>query len=214
MEPPFLLCKRPGASRHDISCFIPPFKCDLLQYLFITFLLSQPVFFHVFILHNNKEFVSLKYILFCIINRKYMKPLQQKEGNCQKTPNLLLYAKDAFQAELYSDLALIHFLFFSSSFPFYFFFVFHAKKFSTSNANMRKKLKHILKKQIYRISRKSLALNIKRIMDSDIWEYNPNLHRLIDIIKQYEFYRFNQPTQYICANHSDMIFVALHHFSN
>src|SRR6266542_2210184 len=36
----------------------------------------------------------------------------RKRGNCQKKPNLLLYAKYVFYAEIRSDLTLTHFLFF------------------------------------------------------------------------------------------------------
>ena len=36
----------------------------------------------------------------------------RKEGNCREKPNLLLYAKYVFYAEIRPDLALIHFLFF------------------------------------------------------------------------------------------------------
>src|SRR6266542_5141382 len=36
----------------------------------------------------------------------------RKRENCQKKPNLLLYAKYVFYAEICSDLALTHFLFF------------------------------------------------------------------------------------------------------
>src|SRR6266498_5837329 len=36
----------------------------------------------------------------------------RKGGNCREKPNLLLYAKYVFYAEIHSDLALSHFLFF------------------------------------------------------------------------------------------------------
>jgi len=36
----------------------------------------------------------------------------RKEENCWKNPNLFLYAKYVFYAEIRSDLALTHFLFF------------------------------------------------------------------------------------------------------
>ncbi len=36
----------------------------------------------------------------------------RKGGNCREKPNLLLYAKYVFYAEIRPDLALIHFLFF------------------------------------------------------------------------------------------------------
>ena len=53
---------------------------------------------------NLYNFINLNFIIWGLCNRK--------EGNCQEKPNLLLYTKYVFYAEIRPDLALTHFLFF------------------------------------------------------------------------------------------------------